>query len=307
MNTIKLTILGFALLSFAACQSKSSDEFAGYEQTESGLYYKFHKKTNREKILMDDFLYGQYWQYWCDSLISQSDTNSRIGLVEEALFSGDITEGFLMMRVGDSVTFILNADSVVKYWGFRKDPYFHLCDCFKMTVHVTRLAPPQDDIGRFMMERKDSIFNVKMESGTTGEETRLQNYLRKNKITVAPNSDGVYVIVLQRGTGAKVAEGKIAEFDWTGRLIDGTVWDSSDEDIAGDAGVAFPQRFYEPMKIKIGEKQWMLGLDNALIDQTVGSKLRIILPSNMVFGYQGNAFVDEFQSVVLDVDLISVK
>jgi FKBP-type peptidyl-prolyl cis-trans isomerase len=307
MKTFKFLILGLLLLSFSACRNNSVDNFLdGYEKTPSGLYYKIYAQSDREKTKMGDMLYGQFWQYWCDSLIRVSDTMIMIGSIEEPLFVGDITEGFLMMRAGDSASFILNADSIVKYWGIPKDPHFHLCDYFKMTVRITGLQP-FDSTVIWKKNYDDSVTQVKIQTLLSDEQIQLQAHLRKKNISATPNNDGVYVVVLKKGNGAKVVAGKTAVFDYTGRLLDGTIWDSSDEEIAGDAGVAFPQRHYKPQEIKIGEKRWMKGLDNALIGHTVGSKLRLFMPSETVFGPLGNAFVDEFQSIILDVDLLDVK
>ena len=300
-----LAFLTFGL-SLTACHAHSfspeEEEFyRGYKQTASGLYYKFHVKSEREKTQAGDWLFGQFWQYWCDSLIFVSDTFTVIGPIDEPLFKGDIPEGSLMMRVNDSASFILNGDSVIKHWGLRKDPNLHLCDCFKMTVLLRAIEPYVADSAEIQRAIiRDSILQARKSS----EQVQLQTYLRENNITVEPNSGGVYVMVLKKGNGSKLRKGKTAVFDYTGYLLDNTIWDSSNEEIAYEAGIVFPQRIYKPRELKLGEKQWLKGLDEALIGQPKGSKLRIILPSNMAFGHEGNAFVDEFQTVVLDVDLM---
>ncbi len=248
MKIFKICTLCIIATSVFSCNSNAYDEFSDYEKTPSGLYYKFHKQSAREKLQSGDAIYGQYWQYWCDSLFFQSDTMVEIGKIDLSLFSGDIIEGFLMMRVEDSASFILNADSVVKHWGIKKDPYFHLCDCLKMTVHVKGIGVPQDELGKMMMAHKDSVQKAKVDSGSSAELNNLKRYIAQKKISVQPNDDGVYVIVQKKGTGAKITEDRIVAFDYIGRLLNNVIWDSSIEEVAGDAGVAFPQRAYEPKK-----------------------------------------------------------
>jgi len=306
MKTFKLlTLLSFCL-SFATCQTHSfspeeEEYYRGYERTKSGLYYKFHVKTEREKTREGDWIFGQFWQYWCDSLIFVSDTFTVIGPIDEPLFKGDIPEGFLMMRVNDSASFILNADSVIKHWGLRKDPNLHLCECFKMTVHLKAIEPYIADSAEIL--KKIALDSIK-QARKSVEQARLQTYLHEKNITATPNSDGIYVMVLKKGNGSKLRKGKTAVFDYIGYLLDGTIWDASNEEIAYEAGIVFPQRIYKPRELKLGEKQWLKGLDDVLIGQRTGSKLRIILPSDMAFGHEGNAFVDEFQTIVLEVDLM---
>ncbi len=304
MNASHFFILGIFLSSLSACQNSTVSEVEGFEQTPSGLYYKMHKKGQgiNPPFQIGDELSGHFWQYWGDVLIQESPLAA---MIEEPLFKGDISDGFLMLNIGDSITFALPADSVVKFWGIQRPTEFFLCDYFKMTVRIDNVIKKAffDSLEIQKQAEQDLVIEV----SKPGELKRLQAYIEKNNITEKPNNDGVYVIVRKKGRGEKVAPGKTVVFDWTGRLLNGVVWDSSNEDIAGDAGVAFPQRAYEPKQLKIGENQWMIGLDNALLGQTAGSKLRIILPSNMVFGYLGNAFVDEFQSVILDIELLEVK
>lgn len=304
MKLLKIFICGLFLLSFVGCQTETS-ELEGFQQTSSGLFYKIHRKGHNEKdppLNIGDYIFGHLWQYWGDSLIVDHPFEM---FIEQPLFSGDLPDGLLLLNIGDSATILMNADSIERHWNVKKPAEFFFCDYFKTTIRIDGVRKKSffDTLELQKQILQDSVVQVSIPK----EIRDLQNYLKRNNITVQPNSDGVYVVVLKPGTGTKVTEGKTAVFDYTGRLINGVIWDSSNEDIAGEAGVAFPQRAYEPKQIKIGEKQWMNGLDNALIGQAAGAKLKIILPSNMVFGHLGNAFVDEFKSVVLDIDLIDVK
>jgi FKBP-type peptidyl-prolyl cis-trans isomerase len=135
----------------------------------------------------------------------------------------------------------------------------------------------------------------------------LRAYVQRHHPSLIPNSDGVYTVVLEKGQGEVVSEGRVAVFDFTARLMDGTIWESSIEDTAYFAGIILAQRPYRPQELRIGENRWMLGLDRALIGHAVGSRLRLFLPSTAVFGRSTNSFIHNFQSVILDVDLLEIK
>jgi FKBP-type peptidyl-prolyl cis-trans isomerase len=308
-NMKTIVIIGLILLSFSACKNRSFNErafFRGYEQTPSGLYYKFYTQSDREKVQLGDLLFCVMKLYWCDERAEGRPDSIIFGPLQPPQFSGDLVEGLLMMRVGDSASFIIPADSVIKHWGIHKGFEQHLCDYLKIIVRIDRLLPFDSVAYREQIEA-DSIAKAEFENQISDEHLQLRNHVRRRHASAEPNSDGVYVVVLRKGSGTPIAKGKVAVFDYTARLLDGTIWDSSCENIAGDAGVAFPQRHYKPQEITIGEKQWMKGLDNALIGQTVGSQLRLFMPSEAVFGHVGNRFVGELQSIILDIDLLKTR
>jgi len=311
MKTLNIFIVGMVLLSFAACKNRNFDQtfFKGYSRTDSGLYYKFHIHGDKEKTALNDRLFCVMKMYWCDERIIQLGVpDSIIHELKSPRFLGDLSEGLLMMRVGDSASFIIPADSVLKHWGnaYHKGFEHHLCEYLRITVRLDSLQP--FDSAMYLHQIQiDSIVRSDFETQIFKEHQQLRNFVRGRNISVEPNSDGVYVVVLRKGTGVPVTKGKIAVFDYTGRMLDGRIWDSSDEEISYHAGIAFPQRHYKPQEIRIGENQWMLALDNALVGQTVGSKLRLFMPSGAVFGHEGTYFAAKFQPVILEIDLLDVK
>jgi FKBP-type peptidyl-prolyl cis-trans isomerase len=290
------------------CQNRSEDRmFKGYKQTPSGLYYQFHKQGGGEQVQINDELFSVVRMYWCDEFIDMERTDSIIlGPLEPPRFSGDLVEGLLMMRVGDSASFLIPADSVVKHWNYDKGFEHHLCDYLRVTVRVD-IRHPFDTAVYLQQLEIDSVRNTELQNTISEEHIKLKNHVRRKHPNAEPNSDGVYVVILRKGKGTPVSKGKTAVFEYTARLLDGTIWDSSDEEISYQAGIIFPQRIYKPQEILIGENQWFVGLDNALIGQTVGSSLRLFMPSDAVFGHKGNRFVSEFQSTILEIDLLEVK
>ncbi|PIN74101.1 peptidylprolyl isomerase [Candidatus Woesearchaeota archaeon CG10_big_fil_rev_8_21_14_0_10_45_16] len=70
------------------------------------------------------------------------------------------------------------------------------------------------------------------------------------------------------------------ELDYTGRLIDGTVFDTTVASEAKDLG----KRDFKPVIICVGEKQLLPGLDGALVDKETGKKVSITLSPEQAFG-----------------------
>ena len=99
---------------FVSCQS-GSDKFAGYDQTEDGLYYKFHNQGNDTVLpkigdyVTIDMIYASEDSVMFDS--KKLPQEMKMPMVEPS-YKGDIYDGLFMMRVGDSASFICDADSV---------------------------------------------------------------------------------------------------------------------------------------------------------------------------------------------------
>ncbi len=85
-------------------------------------------------------------------------------------------------------------------------------------------------------------------------------------------------------TSNKIAIHDFIEVEYTGKLTDGTVFDTNDKKIAQDNGIFSAQMKYEPTIICVGERQLIGGLDAALIDKEIGKDYTIDLPPEEAFG-----------------------
>tara|TARA_Y100000310_G_C20589300_1_gene767116 strand:- start:709 stop:1407 length:699 start_codon:yes stop_codon:yes gene_type:complete len=85
-------------------------------------------------------------------------------------------------------------------------------------------------------------------------------------------------------TNSKIAIHDFIEVEYTGKLTDGTVFDTNNQKTAQDHGIFSAQMKYEPTIICVGERQLIGGLDAALIDKEVGQEYTINLPPEEAFG-----------------------
>jgi FKBP-type peptidyl-prolyl cis-trans isomerase SlyD len=82
---------------------------------------------------------------------------------------------------------------------------------------------------------------------------------------------------------ATIKEKDFITIEYTGKLEDGMVFDTTNEDAAKAAGLRNPKAGYGAVVICIGQAQLLEGLDRALIGATVGEHT-IILPPESAFG-----------------------
>nr|WP_321498799.1 peptidylprolyl isomerase [uncultured Methanolobus sp.] len=90
-----------------------------------------------------------------------------------------------------------------------------------------------------------------------------------------------------------VQAGDTISVNYTGMLEDGTVFDTSEMDIAEANGIYNPLRGYEPLTFVAGAGQMIDGFDEAVIGMQVGEKKTITLPPEKAYGdVRGDAIIN---------------
>lgn len=72
--------------------------------------------------------------------------------------------------------------------------------------------------------------------------------------------------------------------DYTGKLADGTVYDTTVKKVAEENDLPTEKRIFTPVTICVGENQILPGLDEELIDKEIGKEYTITLPPEKAFG-----------------------
>ena len=96
--------------------------------------------------------------------------------------------------------------------------------------------------------------------------------------------------------------------DYTGRLLDGTIFDSSREADAREAGKYDERRPYEPMTYKVGAQPLIKGWDEGVKGMPEGTELTLIMPSKLAYGERGAGMdILPYSPLVFDITIVSVK
>lgn len=113
---------------------------------------------------------------------------------------------------------------------------------------------------------------------------------KREEVKITPT--GLQYEVLEEGNGPKPEAGDQVVVHYTGRLIDGTVFDSSEE--RGE-----PATF--------GVTQVIPGWVEALQMMNAGSRWRLYIPSNLAYGPNGaGGVIGPNQTLIFDVNLLQV-
>lgn len=82
----------------------------------------------------------------------------------------------------------------------------------------------------------------------------------------------------------KIQQHDFIEIEYTGKLTDGTVFDTTNERIAKEHHLYSPNRKYKPAVICVGERQILPGLDTQLVGKELGKEYTTNLLPEQAFG-----------------------
>ncbi|TSA24516.1 MAG: hypothetical protein D4R67_11675 [Bacteroidetes bacterium] len=135
---------------------------------------------------------------------------------------------------------------------------------------------------------------MEKELAKTQEASKRNAYLKEHNITTQPTASGLYYIETIKGTGPKAEPGKKVKVHYTGKLLDGTKFDSS-----VDRG--------EPFSFTLGQGQVIQGWDEGIGLMNVGGKATLIIPSSMAYKDRDMGVIKPYSTLVFDVELIEVE
>ncbi|MFN7913221.1 MAG: FKBP-type peptidyl-prolyl cis-trans isomerase [Bacteroidota bacterium] len=293
----KISLLATSLLLFNACSNDGS-QFDGYKRAENGLHYKFFKQD--EAGTKAQIGYGVIFKIELknnrnDSTVFSSKQQSQDGtgeiqyLIQKSSFKGSLEDGMMMMAKGDSASFIISADSFfLKTQNMQALPQgIKQGDFLKATIVM------KDVLSSKQVEEKQAKmkaeYEEKMRLAQEGEQANRDKYLADNKITAKPSESGLIFIETKKGNGNHPKATDMVKVHYTGTLLDGTKFDSSLE-----RG--------EPANFPLN--QVIAGWTEGIQLMSKGSKAKLVIPSSIGYGPQGNGPIPPFSTLVFEVELL---
>jgi FKBP-type peptidyl-prolyl cis-trans isomerase FkpA len=282
----KKLILGTAVVAGLA----SCDKTGKMETTPSGLKYMFHKRDEKGKKAKEgDILTMQIvFKTSKDSVLRNTFTEPeplRVPL-QKPPFKGSLEEGLSLVSPGDSVTFYVKADSLFNpAMGQPMPPFIEKGSDIAFIVKVSNIqtqAEMQKEMADMAVKQKET------------DAKAIADYIAKNNLAnVQKTASGLNYIITQPGTGKQATPSSVVSVKYTGKLLDGTEFDSSERQ--GGQPVEFPLNQVIP--------GWTEGI--ALMKE--GSKATLIIPSEMAYGQQGRPGIPKNSVLLFDVELLQVK
>ena len=108
-------------------------------------------------------------------------------------------------------------------------------------------------------------------------------------------SSGLAYKIIKKGTGAKAEAGKTVSVHYTGKLSNGTKFDSSYDR-------------NQPIEFELGRGRVIKGWDEGISLLNVGSKATFIIPPDLAYGARGaGGVIPPNATLIFDVELVEIK
>ncbi len=312
MNKVRYSFLAsLTAIVLTACGQQD------FTTSPTGLTYRKIVDANGEKPKDGDFLlmHVTYLDPKGNVMFSSTEQGSPLPLnYVDSLFkdNGSLEESFKLCTKGDSLELQIPAEVIFRE-SFRRP----LPDTLDSQGKITVLMGVQDvmtmeEFRAFRaaeIEKQQAKAREEAKAKEQEEEEAIQSYLKDNGIEAQKTEDGLYYVITKQGNGPKPSLGQKVFVNYTGKLLDGTMFDSSIEEDARAGNVYSEGRDYsQPFSFKIDLGEVIKGWDKGIALLSKGGKATLIIPSRLGYGARGaGPKIPPYSVLVFDVELIDIQ
>lgn len=284
----RIIILGLTLLIAFTTNAQKKVKYKTDKKT--GLRYYIVKPNKGKRIAENDivFLNLKYVNSKDSVLFNSWEVGGPLQVkVTPPTFKGDFMDALKMLTVKDSAYFAISADSLfTKTFDAEMPPFIEKGSDLGFIVKIDRVTTE----AIFETERLKEREEKEME-----ERISIDKYVADNKLNPITTESGLKYVLYNEGTGQQATTGKIVKVHYTGKLLDGTVFDSS-----YDRGT--------PFEFALGEGLVIRGWDEGIALLKEGGKALLIIPSYLGYGeYGAGGIIKPFSPLLFEVELIAVE
>jgi FKBP-type peptidyl-prolyl cis-trans isomerase FkpA len=153
----------------------------------------------------------------------------------------------------------------------------------------------------FMMKQQAVQFEKDMAA--------IDAYLTEKNIVAEKTESGLRYVITKSGMGENGKPGQVAKVNYTGYMLDGQYFDSSDKSVAEQKGIYSARREpYTPYDVTIDQTSVIKGWHEALKLLNKGAKATIYVPSSLAYGPQQRSEIIKPNSIlVFDLEVVDLK
>lgn len=285
-NYNKVLVAGLML---AALGCNKTPEFV---ELESGLKFRKLEEGDTTRAHQGDVMNMVMTHTLGDSVLY--DSGSEMGFYVNPMngLPDNLRDAFLMCGVGDSVQIQMSYPEYASLTGRPLTPADSAL-VVNWNIRVREIDNEQAVVERLQSEQLDK------------DQTIIDEYLVNNNLEAEKTEDGIAVVTLEAGNGEFPENGDLVKVAYAVRLLDGTLIDTSYEDLAKENGVFNPQRTYEPYGFTLGNREVIQGWDLGIPKVDKGGKAKLLVPSHLAYGARNNGGPIPPNSVlVFDIEVV---
>ena len=273
------------------------------ETTSDGIEYTFIKEGEQKPTDGEYVVYHFTAKTATDSTFLSSydqPTPAYLQYSDSTPGISGIDEVFSNLKKGDSVVVKAAAEKV---FGPNLPPFLALGQDVTISIGVIEILKEE-----VFQDYFNDLFEASQQKQTDTDIKIIEDYIAENNLNASKTESGLHYVIEEEGDGPEVNQGDTVAVNYTGYVLDGTVFDTSLEEVARANNKFMEGRPYEPIEFQVGTGRVIPGWDEGLQHLRKGSKAKLLIPSTLAYGNQQVSPEIKANSVLIfDVEVTDVK
>ena len=264
-----------------------------------GLFFKVFKIGSGVAIPYGGYIEYSMEQSYDDSLLADTKERKLIMVIDSAVVPPSYFRALKGLNVGDSVVYKLATDSTMDMYA--SIPWVTKGHYFNTTFKIEKLFANKAEADAVVLKAqkedaaRDSIRNVAM---MAIESKKIEQYLMQKGVQYIKSPTGLYYSISKRGVGPKPTKKSIVTVNYTGKTMEGKVFDSNTDP-------AF--NHVQPYDVRLGTGTVIQGWDEGLQYFNKGATGNLYVPSPMAYGRSGNGPIAANEILIFDIEVVNIK
>jgi FKBP-type peptidyl-prolyl cis-trans isomerase FkpA len=305
MRKISYLLLATTAIVFSSCQEK-------YKKGEDGMEYKIISSGKGDLLK-----YGEFMELHFTNIVSHKGKDSTLSSTRElgapqimpfdsAGMPPAYFKIFKQMKNGDSLSTKTLVDSMFKKNMEQMPPFMKKGDFLYTNIKIVNIYKTQqaaDSARALSTAAAEKVAKAKAEELVKTDDKTLTDFLSKSKVTATKTDKGVYVEISKAGEGAFIDTTNVVKVNYTGRTLDGKMFDSNTDPSKGHV---------EPLSVNLTNDMSLgttviPGMMSGLMKMQKGTKGKLYIPSGLGYGPRGaGADIPANANLIFEVEVLEI-
>ncbi len=305
MRKISYFLMLAAIALFSSCQQQ-------WQKGDEGMQYKIIADGKGDAIKSGEFMEFHFTSVWNNGKKDSILNNTReLGSPQIIPFDSvslppAYYKIFKQLKKGDSLTTKMLTDSIFKKQPEAMPAFMKKGQYLYTNLRVTNIYKTKEEADKAReagMASAQEAAKAKAVVQAKTDDKILTDYLAKNNKKTTKTATGTFIEVVQPGTGAVIDTSVVVKLNYTGKLLDGKVFDSNTDPSKGHL---------EPLTVNLTNNPALgggviPGMTEALKTLSKGAKVILYIPSGQAYGPQaGGPDMPANSNLVFDVEVLDV-
>ncbi len=298
-------LLLLSVILFTACSDEGGGVFK--KAKTDGTEYKIIRNKGGKLVTKGNVLRMDIVVRYKDSLLySTHETGMpRYAPYDTSNFPPLYKEVFKTIHVGDSIVFKVATDSIMKRGqgaAFMNKGQF-IYETYKISDAYLSQKEADVEIAK-SREKAAAVEKVKAAEQLKKDDKTLQDYFAKNNIKPVKGKEGTYVEMITPGIGNNVDTNVVVLVNYTGRTLNGTMFDSNTDSSKGKVGTPLNANMTSDPAIG---RYTIAGWKDGLMLLNKGAKAKFYIPSPLAYGPQAvSEDIPANSILIFDIEVVDI-